>query len=257
MTETVSIRALVDPAASIGAGCVLGPMAVVEAGAVLGAGCVLEPFARVCAGTVLGDRVRMGQGAVVGGIPQHASWNGEPSPCVLGDDVRLGEYATVHGGFFGITRVDSGALLMAYAHVGHDCQVGQGAILANAVQLAGHVQIGERVNIGGGTLVHQRVRVGALAFVAGGLRVERDVAPWSRILGEPARWAGINRTGMLRNGWTAERIAAADECLRVLFRRGLRLEEALERMGTMASDEAAALTDFCRENGRGLIRPHH
>lgn len=255
MTENVSTLALVHPDARLGPGCLLGPMAVVEAGAVLGSGCVLEPFSRVCGDAILGARVRLGQGAVVGGAPQHSAWGGEAAPCVVGDDARLGEYATVHGGFYGVTRVGIGAFVMSYAHVGHDCDVGEGAILANAVQLAGHVRVGDRANIGGGTLVHQHVRIGAFAFVAGGIRVERDVAPWSRVMGEPARWCGINRIALERASWSAQRIASASECLRVLFRRGARLDEAVQRLSAMGSSEAVELAAFCREDGRGLVRP--
>lgn len=238
-------------------GCSLGPMAIVEEDAVLGSGCVLEPFARVCAGTRLGDRVRLGQGAVVGGAPQHSAWRGERAACEVGSDVRLGEYATVNGGMFGATRVGDGAFVMAYAHVGHDAELGARAILANAVQLAGHVRVGTGANIGGGTLVHQHVRVGDLAFVAGGLRLERDAAPWSRIMGEPARWAGINRIGLERDGWTRERIAMTESVLKIVFRSGLPLDGALARLASIDSSEAMELARFCKENGRGLLRPSY
>lgn len=253
----MSAASLVHPRARVGEGCRFGSMAIVEEDSVLGDGCVLEPFARVCAGARLGDRVRLGQGAVVGGAPQHAGWRGERAPCEIGDDVRLGEYATVNGGMFGTTRLGNGTFVMAYAHVGHDAEVGARAILANGVQLAGHVRIGAAANLGGGTLVHQRTRVGELAFVAGGLRLERDAAPWSRIMGEPARWAGVNRVGLQRAGWTDDSVRMAESVLRVVFRSGLSLEAALDRLASMDASEARELAAFCREDGRGLVRPSH
>lgn len=247
--------ARIHPGAATGEGCRFGAMAIVEDGAVLGADCVLEPFSRVCSSARLGDCVRVGQGAIVGGAPQHLAWTGDAAPCEIGSGTRIGEYATINGGMFGTTRVGEGCFVMAYAHVGHDASLDDGCIVANAVQLAGHVRLGRGANIGGGTLVHQRVRVGTYAFVAGGLRLERDVAPWSRAMGEPARWAGINRVALERNGWTRGRVASTESVLRILFRRGLGLEAALERLDGEATTEAAELAAFCREGGRGLLRP--
>lgn len=221
----------------------------------LGSGCVLEPFSRVCSAARLGERVRVGQGAVVGSPPQHLAWKGEAAPCRVGDGVRIGEYATVGGGMFGTTVVGDGCFLMAYSHVGHDAELEHDAILANGVQLAGHVHVGACANIGGGTLVHQFVRIGPYAFVAGGIRVEKDVAPWSRAMGEPPRWAGINRVGLERAGWSPTRITAAASSLRVLFRGGLLLEDALARLGAEPSEDASELVRFCREIRRGLLRP--
>lgn len=244
----------VSSAASVGERCVFGPCAIVEDGAVLGDDCVLEPFARVCSGARLGSRVRLGQGAVVGGAPQHRDWDGAPAACSVGSDVRLGEYATVHGGMRSPTFVGNRAMIMAYAHLGHDVRVEDDAVVANGVQLAGHVRIGRGANLGGGTLVHQHVRVGEYAFVAGGLRLDLDVAPWSKVMGAPARWCGINRIGLERAGWEPPRVAAAESALRTLLRGGLRLEEAiatLERGGP----EATELARFCKEEGRGLVRP--
>lgn len=230
-------------------------MAIVEDGAVLGADCVLEPFSRVCSSARLGDGVRLGQGAIAGGAPQHLAWKGEAAPCEIGGGTRIGEYATINGGMFGTTRLGEGCFVMAYAHVGHDAWLDDGCIVANGVQLAGHVRLGRGANIGGGTLVHQRVRVGSHAFVAGGLRLERDVAPWSRAMGEPPRWAGINRVALERNGWSRDRIASTESVLRILFRRGLRLEDAMARLEGESSPEAAELAAFCKEVGRGLLRP--
>lgn len=256
MTETVATgRALVHPGAAIGAACSIAPMAIVEDGAVVGDGAILEPFSRVCSGARLGDGVRLGQGAVVGCPPQHHAWDGRPAPSSIGDGVRIGEYATISGGMTGPTLVGAGTLVMAYAHVGHDCVLGRKVVMANGVQLAGHVRVGDGANIGGGTLVHQRVRIGNLAFVAGGLRLELDLAPWSKAMGVPARWAGLNRIALAREGWDRERILCVESLLRTVFRRGLRLVESLERLDAVEGPDSGLLAAFCREVERGLLRP--
>ena len=244
----------VSSTAIVGERCAFGPCAIVEDGAVLGDDCILEPFARVCAGARIGSRVRLGQGSVVGGAPQHRDWDGGAAPCVVGSDARLGEYATVHGGMRSPTFVGERAMIMAYAHLGHDGRVEDDAVVANGVQLAGHVRIGKGANLGGGTLVHQHVRVGEFAFVAGGIRLDLDVAPWSKVMGAPARWCGINRIGLERAGWDPTRIADAEAALRTLFRRGLRREEAIEAL-ERGGPQARELARFCKEDGRGLVRP--
>lgn len=256
MTEFASsVSPLVHEGARVGDGCEIGPLAIVEEGAVVGNGCVLEPFSRVCSAARLGDGVRLGQGAVVGTAPQHIAWKGELAPCRIGDNVRIGEYATVSGGMFGCTVVGDGCFLMAYSHVGHDAELEGGVLLANGVQLAGHVRVGAGANIGGGTLVHQHVRIGTFAFVAGGIRLEKDLAPWSKAMGEPPRWAGINRIALERAGWSSEQIQSAGSVLRVLFRSRLLLEDALARIVAGSSAEAAEMTQFCKEIRRGLLRP--
>lgn len=255
MTTEIDPRAVVDPTARIGPGARLGPFCIVEAGVEIGEGCELEPFARVCRNSSLGTGVRVGQGAVVGGLAQVAGL-AEGGRCLVGDGARIGEYATIHASMRpdGCTMLGAGVLLMSYAHVGHDCSVGRDAVVANAVQLAGHVELERGAFLGGGTLVHQFVRVGEFAFVAGGIRLDRDLAPWSRAMGEPPRWAGPNLVGMRRSPGAPE-IASASRSLRLLLRRGLAQEEALRRLTDSGDPTDAVLAAFVERSRRGLLRP--
>ncbi len=255
MTTEIDPRAVVDPSAVLGAGCRLAPFCVVEPEAEIGDGCVLEPFARVCRKSVLGSRVRLGQGAVVGGLAQVTGLV-EGGNCRIEDDVRIGEYATVHASMRpdGSTVLEDGCFVMAYAHVGHDAWIGREAIVANAVQLGGHVELERGAFVGGGTLVHQFVRIGEFAFAAGGIRLDRDLAPWSRAMGEPPRWAGATLVG-LRRCADAPASHEVSEALRILFRRNLANEEALRILTNSGISTAATLVAFVERSRRGLLRP--
>ncbi|MBK8803527.1 MAG: hypothetical protein IPN71_16005 [Fibrobacteres bacterium] len=254
-SASIDPHAAVHPSAKLGDGCVVGPFCVVEPECIVGDGCVLEAFSRICAGAVVGANSRIGQGASVGGLAQVRGLI-SGGGCRLGEGVRVGEYATIHASSVpdGWTTIEDEAMVLAYAHVAHDCRVGARSVLANGVQLGGHVQVGADAFLGGGAHVHQFVAVGDLAFVAGCLRLDRDLAPWSRALGEPPRWAGTNRVALARTPGAPDR-AQAEDCLRTLFRRGLLVEAALERLHASDSPTAAALAIFVKASRRGLLRP--
>ena len=255
MTAAVDPLSAVHRSARLGAGCAIGPFCVVEEDVEIGDGCVLEPFARICHGVAVGDGVSLGQGAVVGGNAQVRGL-AEGGRCRIGDGCRIGEYATVNRSSTGDgeTVLGAGVLVLAYAHVAHDCRVDDGAVLANGVQLGGHVQVGRHAFLGGGTHVHQHVRIGELAFAAGRIRLDRDLAPWSRGLGEPARWAGLNRVAFGRVPDPPDSVLA-QEALRILFRRGLRLDEAIAELSGRTDRESLGLVGFVQEGRRGLLRP--
>lgn len=252
--------ALVHPDASVYPSASIGPYCLVEAGAVIGAGCVLGPFSRVLAGGVLEDGVTLEGGAVIGGAPQDLKFGGGPTRARIGAGSRIGEYATVNRAAIagGETRVGTGVLVMAYAHVAHDCVVGERAIVANSVQLGGHVRVGEGAVVSGMTGVHQFTSIGAGAFVGGGLRVDQDIPPFCRAMGDPLRWGGLNLTGLRRRH--AERDGAEDGVAAFLdaFYRRLYADEA-EALAWMSAQpgfeaEKAALGDFCANRKRALLR---
>jgi UDP-N-acetylglucosamine acyltransferase len=249
--------AIVHPGARIADDVAIGPWCLVEDGVSVGAGSMLGPFSRVLAGSALGENVILDGGAVIGGVPQDQKYGGEPSRVSIGSGTRVGEYATVNRAAVpnGVTKVGENCLIMAYAHVAHDCELADGAILANAVQLGGHVRIGAGAIVSGMTGVHQFTAIGTGAFIGGGLRVDQDVPPFCRALGEPLRWGGLNLTG-LRRGGTDE---AALVFLESFYRRLYGESEAaalawVAGTGGDSSAVGAVLLAFFADRKRALLR---
>jgi UDP-N-acetylglucosamine acyltransferase len=247
---------LVHPGARISADVTIAPWCVVENDVTIGAGTSLGPFCRVVSGSELGENVKLDGGAVIGGLPQDLKYEGGTSRTIVGSGTRVGEYATVNGSSSpgGVTRVGAHCLLMAYAHVAHDCELGDGAIVANAVQLGGHARVGAGAIVSGMTGVHQFTVIGAGAFVGGGLRVDVDVPPFCKALGEPLRWGGLNLTGLRRSGAEAETAAFLETFYRKLHGDDAAAALAWMRSRTGFAPEKTALEDFFSTHKRGLLR---
>ncbi len=250
--------AIVERGAELGRDVRIGPYAVVGAGARVGAGAAIGAHALVEGRVSIGARARIGAFAAIGGRPQHrGSVMGEDTRVVLGEDVDVREYVTVHRGTMaggGETRVGAGTLLMAYSHVAHDCTVGAGVTIANAVQLAGHVVVEDDATLGGLAAVHQFARVGRLAMLAAGAMASQDVPPFCLAAGDRARLVGLNRLGLVRAGVGAEARRVLRRAFGVLFLRGLRLDEARSLLGAECVPEVIALCDFVRQSRRGICR---
>ena len=194
--------AVVDPKAQIDQGVEIGPYAVIGAEVSIGAGTRIGPH------VVLDGRVRMGRGnrifpgASIGAEPQDLKYNGAPTEVVIGDDNAIRECVTInratHEGEQ--TRIGSGNLLMAYSHLGHNCDLGDRIVIANGVAVAGHVVIADRAVIGGVLGIHQFVHIGTMAMVGGMSRIDRDVPPFAIVEGHPGRLRGLNRIGLKRSG---------------------------------------------------------
>jgi UDP-N-acetylglucosamine acyltransferase len=252
--------ALVHPGASVSPSASIGPYCLVESGAVIGAACVLGPFSRVLTGAVLDENVSLDGGAVVGGVPQDLKFTGGETRVTIGAGSRIGEYATVNRAALagGETKVGRNALVMAYAHVAHDCVLGDRAVVANSVQLGGHARVGEGAIVSGMTGVHQFTSIGAGAFVGGGLRVDQDVPPFCRAMGEPLRWGGLNLTGLRRRntgpGGAEDGTAAfLDAFYRQLY-SGESEALAWVRAQEGFAAEKEALEDFFANRKRALLR---
>lgn len=214
--------ALVEPGARLGEGCRVGPFAVIEAGAELGPGCVIAAHAIVRSSARLGAGVRVDSFAVAGGDPQDLAFDPAlPSRVEIGDNAVLREHVTVHRATApgGATRIGGRCLLMAGAHVAHDCAVGAGAILANGCMLGGHVEVGEHAFVSGGVAVHQFCRVGKGALVSGNAVITEDVAPQLLAHGRN-EVAGLNLVGLRRRGTSPAAVAELKRAYHAVFAPG-------------------------------------
>ena len=248
--------ALVDARAELADDVIVGPYCIVDAGVRIAAGSQLGPFCHLYPGAELESNVILDDGVGIGNIPQDQKFSGEASRAVIGSGTRIREYATVNRASTpgGATRVGKDCLIMAYSHVAHDCEIRDRAILANAVQLGGHVCVGEGAILSGMTGVHQFVHIGAGAFIGGGLRVDQDVPPFCRALGEPLRWGGLNLMGLRRKGSESEALKFLESFYRVVYREGepgaltwMKEQKGFEEVKT-------ALENFFSHHKRTLLR---
>jgi UDP-N-acetylglucosamine acyltransferase len=251
---SVHTTAIVSPDARLGRDVVVGPCAVIEERTVIGDGCEIRAHAVVKRYTTLGSGNRVHEGAVLGGEPQDLSFRDQETAVVVGDRNVIREGVTIHRSTKagGSTVVGSDCFLMAYVHVAHDNRIGDRAVLANNVMLAGHVEVGERAFLGGGAGVHQFCRVGRLAMVGGNAGVVQDCLPFVITDGHPARARGLNVVGLRRAGVTAPQLRTLEEAYRLLLRSGLHLEPALEKMAALQDPLVDEMIAFVHGSKRGF-----
>ncbi|MFL5581317.1 MAG: acyl-ACP--UDP-N-acetylglucosamine O-acyltransferase [Gemmatimonadaceae bacterium] len=223
--------AIVAPDAKLGVGVEIGPYAIVGEGCELGDGCVIAPRATLEKNVRLGAGVKVGVGSVLGGDPQDLKFRGEHTTVDVGDNTTIREYATVNRGTAQSfkTTVGKNCFLMSYVHLAHDCHVGDGVIISNATQLAGHVTVEDRAIISGVSAVHQFVRIGKYSFVGGCSRVSQDVPPFIKAVGNPIKLYGLNSVGLERNGFPEDVRRELKRAYRLLFKSELNLRQAVER----------------------------
>ena len=239
-TAIVAAGAEIDGSASVGAYTLIGPHVKIGAGTIVGPHCVIEGR------TTIGADNRIFQFNSLGAIPQDKKYAGEPCELVIGGRNTIREFCTFNigtpaGG--GVTRVGDDNWLMAYVHLAHDCKVGNHTIFANNAQLAGHVEIGDWAILGGFTTVHQFVRIGAHAMTAMNSLLLADQPPFVMSQGQPAQARSMNYEGLRRRGFSAGRMAAVKAMHKALYRDGLTLAQALERIGALAQETPEAAPD--------------
>ncbi len=258
MTADVHPAAFVDPGARLGDDVRIGPGAVIGAHVTIGPRTKIDSHALVTGWTTIGADCHLHHGAVVGSAPQDLKYAGEPSYVVIGDHTVLREYVTVNlatePGY--TTRVGSHCLLMAYAHIAHNCQVGDRCVIANIVQLAGYVVVDDWAILGGAALVHQFVRIGRHAMVGGASRVSQDIAPFVRAAGSPPHNVGLNSIGLERRGASRPTRDALDRAYRIYFRSGQSSAAAIESIRGELSGipEVEHFARFCETSVRGITR---
>ena len=227
--------AFVHPSAKVHETAVIGPWCLVDEGAEIGPGVVLECRVHVYGGVSIGANTHVYDGSVLGAPPQDLKYAGEPTRLEIGENCTIREYCTLNRGTVqggGVTKIADKVLLMAYCHVAHDCEIGTGTVLANGCQLGGHVRIGAFATIGGTTAIQQRNQVGAYAFVGGTLKVDRDVPPASKALGNPLKWGGLNLHALQLHAdeFPQDRVDALSRAYRALYRSGRPIAEVVEEM---------------------------
>jgi UDP-N-acetylglucosamine acyltransferase len=250
--------ARVDPRAALGAGVRIGPYCVVGPRVRLGAGTILESHVVIDGDTRVGRDNHFFPFSSVGLVPQDLKYHGEESRLEIGDRNSIREFVTIHRGTEGgggLTRIGSDNLIMAYAHVAHDCLVGNHVIFANGATLAGHVEVFDWATIGAYSGVHQFCRVGMHAFLGGYTVATKDVLPYSKTVGNRARIYGVNTIGLVRRGFSPETIASIRAAYRVLLQSRLTTSEALARLDADASlvPDARMVVEFIRSSTRGAI----
>jgi UDP-N-acetylglucosamine acyltransferase len=251
--------AIVDPGARLADDVEVGPYTVVGGEVEVRAGTTIGSHNVITGRTRIGADNRIFHFCSIGEANQDKKYRGEPTALEIGDRNTIREFATINRGTVqdvGTTRVGNDNWIMAYCHIAHDCQVGDGTVFANLTTLGGHVHVGDYAILGGQSAYHQFVKIGAHAMIGGGSIVLQDVAPYVTVGGTPVATHGINSEGLRRRGFSAEAIAGIKRAYRTLFKSGLTLADAraeLERQA-LETPEVRNLVEFLDRSTRGLLR---
>ena len=209
-------------------------------------------------GARIGNNVKIFHGASIGTVPQDLKFEGEKTTVEIGDGTVVREFATLNRATNHSKRtiIGKNCFIMAYAHVAHDCRLGDNVILANSVQMGGHVEIGDWVIVGGLVAIHQFVKIGKHAMIGGGFRVVKDVPPYILAGSLPLQFEGINLVGLRRRGFTNEQIRSISKTYDILYKTGLNVSDAVVEIEKQMKDnpEANSILDFIKESKRGIIR---
>ena len=251
--------AVVETGAQLADDVTVGPFAYIGSKVVLGPGCVVHHRASIHGNTVAGKDNHFFPGCVIGGIPQDLKYRGGDCRVIIGDNNRFRELVTVNMGTEdggGVTEIGNGNLLMANVHVAHDCHIADHTVFANCASLAGHVEVGNHAVLGGFTGIHQFCRVGDHCMTGAATVAVQDIPPYVLAAGNGAQPYGINVTGLRRRGFSTEAIHMLKRAYKILYKSGLRLEEAITKIDELVPEhpELAVLARFLKVEGRGIIR---
>lgn len=257
--EKIDSRACIDPSARIGKNVEIGPWTLVGPDVVIGGNCVIHSHVVLKGPTTLGSGNTIYQFSTIGEDTPDLKYKGEPTRLEIGDNNTIREGVTIHRGTEqdkGVTSIGDNNLIMAYVHIGHDCQVGNNTILVNNASLAGHVKVGDWAILSGYAQVHQFVTIGGHSFIGAVTYLTQDVPAFVMVAGNPAQAKTINAEGMRRRGFSNEQIAAVKRAYKAAYRQGNSLEQVLAELVKPASEEPA-VADFVaslQAGQRGLVR---
>lgn len=256
MSAGIHPTVLVDPSAELAPDVEIGPFAIIGPGVSVGAGSRIAARATLERNVRVGERVRIGSGAILGGPPQDLKFRDEQTWVEVGDGTIIREYTTVNRGTAasGATTIGRDCFIMSYVHVAHDCRIGDGVIIANGTQFAGHVTVQARAALSGLVAVHQFVTIGSHSFIGGATRVNQDIPPFVKAVGNPVELYGLNSIGLQRQGFPPPTIAALKRAYRLFFNSDLNLGQALERARADLPDlpEIALFLEFVSSSQRGV-----
>lgn len=252
-------RAIIHPSAKLAKGVTVGPGTIIGADVEIGENTWIGPYVVIEGPTTIGKNNKIFQFASVGDEPQDITYKGEPTRLEIGDNNIIREYCmisrgTVKGG--GLTKIGNNNFLMAYAHIGHDCMLGNNIIMVSYAALSGHVIVDDYVNIGAYAAIHQFCHVGAYAFIARATYVTKDVLPYLMIAGQNTSAFGINTVGLRRRGFTSEAIDTLRRAYKVIFRKGFTVQQALTELELMQGEcpELIPMIDALNKSTRGIVR---
>ncbi|MBN1931219.1 MAG: acyl-ACP--UDP-N-acetylglucosamine O-acyltransferase [Desulfobacterales bacterium] len=251
--------AIIDPKAEIDSNVQIGPYSIIQGNVFIGSGTVIGSHVVIDQYVTIGKDCRIFQYAAIGAAPQSLKFQGEKTYVKIGRGSILREFVTVHRGTQfggGITEVGEENFLMAYTHIAHDCKTGRNVVMANNATLAGHITIGNYATIGGLVAIHQFVRIGDYAFVGGKAAVVKDIPPYVIAAGDRARLHGLNSVGLKRHGFSQSTLSLLKKTYRIIFRIGLTLNEALERVVAEVEQtpEVVNFINFIKASQRGMTR---
>ncbi len=248
----------IHPKARIGKNVEIGPFVTIYEDVEIGDSCKIGPSVTIMNGARIGNNCKIFPGAVISGEPQDLKYKGESTFAIIGDNTTIRECVTVNKGTTGgnKTIVGSNCLLMAYAHVAHDCIIGNNCVISNNAALAGHIIIEDYAVLGGVSAVHQFVKIGQHAFVSGGSLVRKDVPPFVKAAKEPLSYIGINSIGLRRRGFNEDTISRIEDIYRILFVKNHNVSKALTLIEQEfdSSPEKNIILDFIRHSERGIMK---
>lgn len=255
----ISEHAMIHPSAKLAEGVTVGPGTIIGDSVEIGAGTWVGPHVVIQGPTTIGKNNKIFQFSSVGDEPQDVTYQGEPTRLEIGDNNIIREFCmisrgTVKGG--GLTRLGDHNFLMAYAHVGHDCMIGNHVIMVNYSALSGHVSIHDYVTIGAYAAVHQFCHVGAYAFIARATYVTKDVLPYVMIAGHTTSACGINTVGLRRRGFSSTAIDCLRRAYKIIFRKGFTVQQAIVELDDLKEScpEVQPLIDALNQSTRGIVR---
>jgi UDP-N-acetylglucosamine acyltransferase len=251
--------AIIDPAASIDDDVEIGAYSTIGPKVKIGGGTTIGPHVVVTGNTTIGRNNRFFQFSSIGEIPQDKKYAGEDTKLIIGDNNMVREFCTFNIGTVqsgGVTRIGNNNWIMAYVHIAHDCIIGNHIIMANNATLGGHVTIGDYAILSGFAGVHQFVEIGEHSFVSFASFVNQSIPPFVTVSGEKAKAKGVNTEGLKRRGYTPAQVQNVRRAYRTLYRSGLSLDEARQKLQEMASeaDEILPMVEFLNHVERSIIR---